>query len=107
MSRKNLILAAIFVVGFVLFMNVESQVKAAEEWFVLSQKAIKSADQGVDIKSEGRLLNKDIKQVKLSAEGADSSKCQPFHQAFKLRTSQGLCLNCPLHHYRKVRPVTL
>ena len=71
MSRKNLILAAIFVVGFVLFMNVESQVKAAEEWFVLGQKAIKSADQGVDIQSEGRVLSKDIKQVKLSAEGAD------------------------------------
>jgi hypothetical protein len=71
MNRKNLILAAIFVVGFVFFMNVESEVKAADEWFVLGQKAIKSVDQGVDIKSEGGFLKKDVKQVKLSVEGAD------------------------------------
>ncbi|MGO9017247.1 MAG: hypothetical protein ACLQVJ_02750 [Syntrophobacteraceae bacterium] len=71
MNRKNLILAAIFVVGFFFFMNVESQVKAADQWFVLGQKTIKSADQGVDIKSEGGFLNKNVKQVKLSVEGAD------------------------------------
>ena len=71
MNRKNLVLVAILVVGFVLLMNVESRVKAADEWFVLGQKTIKSADQGVDIQSEGGVANKDIKQVKLSAEGAD------------------------------------
>jgi hypothetical protein len=71
MKRKNLILAAIFVVGFLLIMNVEIRVQAADEWFVLGQSTIKSVDQGVDIKSEGGPLNKDIKQVKLSVEGAD------------------------------------
>jgi hypothetical protein len=71
MNRKSLILAAILVVWFVLIMNVETQVKAADEWFVLGQATIKSVDQGVDIKSEGGFLKKDVKQVKLSAEGAD------------------------------------
>ncbi|MGO9242602.1 MAG: hypothetical protein ACLQBJ_17500 [Bryobacteraceae bacterium] len=71
MNRKNLILTVIFVVGFVLLFSVESQVKAADKWFVLGQKTIKSADQGVDIKSEGGFFNKKLKQVKLSAEGAD------------------------------------
>ena len=71
MKRKNLILAIVFVVGSVLLMNVESRVQAAEEWFVLGQKTIKSVDQGVDIQSEGSFLQKDIKQTKLSVEGAD------------------------------------
>jgi hypothetical protein len=71
MKWKHLILAAIFVFGFVLIMNIGIQVKAADEWFVLGQKTIKSVDQGVDIKSEGGFAKKDVKQVKLSAEGAD------------------------------------
>jgi hypothetical protein len=71
MNRKNLILVIMFVVGFILTMNVGIQVNAADEWFVLGQKAIKSVDQGVEIKSEGGIGKKDVKQVKLSAEGAD------------------------------------
>ena len=71
MNRKNLILAAIFVVGFVLFANVESQVKAADEWFVLGEKTIKSVDPSMEIKSEGGRWAKDVKQTKISVEGAD------------------------------------
>ena len=44
---------------------------AADEWFVLGQTAIKSADPSVMIKSEGGRWDKDVKQVKLSVEGAD------------------------------------
>jgi hypothetical protein len=43
----------------------------ADEWFVLAEQPIKSADQGVEIKSEGGRWAKDIKQTKLSVEGAD------------------------------------
>ena len=71
MNRKNLILAAILVVGFVLFVNVESQVRAADEWFVLGEKTIKSADPSFEIKSEGGRWAKDVKQTKISVEGAD------------------------------------
>ena len=46
-------------------------VVAADEWFVLSETTIKSADQGVDIKSQGGRWDKDVKQVKLGVEGAD------------------------------------
>ena len=38
---------------------------------MLSQQTIKSADPSVEIKSEGNRWAKDVKQVKLSIEGAD------------------------------------
>ena len=43
----------------------------ADEWFVLSQKTIKAADPSTSIKSEGGRWEKDVKQVKISVEGAD------------------------------------
>src|SRR6478735_6001995 len=43
----------------------------ADQWFVLAQQSIKSVDPSVAIKSEGGRWHKDVKQVKLSAEGAD------------------------------------
>jgi len=46
--------------------------KAADDkWFVLGEQTIKSADPSVTIKSEGSRFDKDVKQVKLSVEGAD------------------------------------
>jgi hypothetical protein len=44
---------------------------AADQWFVLGQKTIKSADPSTEIKSEGGRWDKDVKQVKISVEGAD------------------------------------
>jgi hypothetical protein len=43
---------------------------AADQWFVLGQKTIKAADPSTEIKSEGGRWDKDVKQVKLSVEGA-------------------------------------
>jgi len=45
--------------------------RAAEEWFVLGEQQIKSVDPSVNINSEGNRWEKDVKWVKLSAEGAD------------------------------------
>jgi hypothetical protein len=45
--------------------------RAADEWFVLGEQTINSADPSVEIKSEGGRWQKDVKQVKLSVEGAD------------------------------------
>ena len=43
----------------------------ADEWFVMGSQTLKSADPSAEIKSEGGRLKKDVKQVKLSVEGAD------------------------------------
>jgi len=44
---------------------------AADEWFVLGEQTIKATDPSAQIKSAGNRWDKDVKQVKLSAEGAD------------------------------------
>lgn len=43
----------------------------ADEWFVMGEQTIKSADPSVEIKTQGNRWQKDVKQVKLSVEGAD------------------------------------
>ena len=72
MKTRIRTLMAVFVVTFVVLMfgavNVAS---AADEWFVLGQQTINSADPSVEIKSEGGRWKKDVKQVKISVEGAD------------------------------------
>ena len=45
--------------------------RAADEWFVMGEQSIKSADPSVEIKTQGGRWKKDVKQVKLSVEGAD------------------------------------
>jgi len=64
-------LATCLGVASVVLVGAVSSARAADEWFVLSQKAIKSADPSVEIKSEGGRWEKDVKQVKFSVEGAD------------------------------------
>ena len=71
MKIKTSILAASFVVASVILMSAVGIAKAADEWFVLGEQTIKSVDQGVEIKSQGSRWEKDVKQAKLSAEGAD------------------------------------
>jgi hypothetical protein len=44
---------------------------AKDEWFTLGEQSIKSADQGVSIKSQGGRWAKDVKQVRLGVDGAD------------------------------------
>ena len=65
-------LTAVFVVAFVVLMvGAVDSATAADEWFVLGQQTIKSADPSVEIKSAGGRSKKDVKQVKISVEGAD------------------------------------
>ena len=44
---------------------------ADDKWFVLGQTTLKATDPSASIKSEGSRWDKDVKQVKLSVEGAD------------------------------------
>ena len=71
MKIKIRTLMALFVVASVVLMGAVGSARAADEWFVLGEQTIKSADPSVKIKSEGNRWEKDVKQVKLSVEGAD------------------------------------
>ena len=64
-------LTAFFVVAAsaVLLGAVDSA--RADEWFVMGEQTINSTDPSVEIKTEGGRWEKDVKQVKLSVEGAD------------------------------------
>ena len=64
-------LVASFFVASVVLVGAVGSASAADEWFVLSEKAIKTADPSAEIKSEGGRWEKDVKQVKISVEGAD------------------------------------
>jgi len=44
---------------------------ADDKWFVLGQQTLKATDPSASIKSEGSRWDKDVKQVKVSVEGAD------------------------------------
>ena len=66
-SRASFIVA----LAFTLLLGVVSSVKAADEWIVMGEQALKSADASVEMKTEGNRWQKDVKQVRLSVEGAD------------------------------------
>ena len=45
---------------------------AKDEWFVLSEKVVKTMDPSTEIKAEaGKMWKEDIKKTKISVEGAD------------------------------------
>ena len=45
--------------------------RAADQWFVMGEQALNSADSSAEIKSQGGRWKKDVKQVRLAVEGAD------------------------------------
>jgi len=56
----------------VALMGVVSTAGAKDEWFVLSEQTIKATDPSVRITAEdGKWKKEDVKDVKLSVEGAD------------------------------------
>jgi hypothetical protein len=69
MNMRHLV--AILVGASVVVLGAVGGARAANEWFVLGEQAIKSADSSVEIKSQGGRREKDIKQMKISVEGAD------------------------------------
>jgi hypothetical protein len=70
-SHEGTIPVASLSVVSVVLMGAVASAHAADEWFVLSEKVLKTADPSVEIKSEGGRWAKDVKQVKLSVEGGD------------------------------------
>ena len=71
MKIKILTLMAPFAVASVVLMGAAGSARADDEWFVLSEQTINSADPSVEIKSEGGRWEKDVKQMKFSVDGAD------------------------------------
>ena len=65
-------LAAFFVVAAsAVLLGAVGTARAADQWFVMGEQTLKSADPSVEIKTQGGRWNKDVKKVKLSVEGAD------------------------------------
>jgi hypothetical protein len=62
---------ASLVVTSVALMGAAGSATAADEWFVLAQQPIKATDPSATITSKGGRWDKDVKQVKVSVEGAD------------------------------------
>ena len=58
--------------AFVVLMGGIGSARADEEWSVLGEKTISSADPSAEIKAEaGKWLKEDVKKTKISVEGAD------------------------------------
>ena len=68
--KINNLKAFCVVAASLLLMGAVSNTRA-DEWFVLAQQTLKSTDPSVEIKSQGDRWKKDVKQVKVSVEGAD------------------------------------
>ena len=71
MQSKQRMWVVSVVVAAVVLLGAGGRARAADEWFVLGEQTIKAVDQGVEIKSEGGRFHKDVKQMKLSVDGAD------------------------------------
>jgi hypothetical protein len=71
MQRKQQRFVVSVVVAAVVLSGAGGRASAADEWFVLGEQPLKAVDQGVEIKSQGGRMQKDVKQVKLSVDGAD------------------------------------
>ena len=65
-------LAAFFVVAAsAVLLGAVGTARAADQWFVMGEQALKSADSSAEIKTQGGRWKKDVKQVRLAVEGAD------------------------------------
>jgi hypothetical protein len=58
-------------VASVVLIGAAGSARAADEWYVLGEKTIKSGDPSTELKSKGDRWENDIKRIKLSVQGAD------------------------------------
>ena len=69
MKIHNLAAFCVAAASAVLLGAVDSA--RADEWFVMGEQTLNSADPSAEIQAQGNRWQKDVKQVKLSVEGAD------------------------------------
>ena len=70
MKTKRHASIAAFVIASAAFLGACSSYPD-DKWFVLGEQTLQSVNPSVEIRSEGDRWDKDVKQVKMSAEGAD------------------------------------
>ena len=70
-AYRRTVWASLVVASVALLGALGSAGAADDKWFVLGQTTIKATDPSASIKSEGSRWDKDVKQVKISVEGAD------------------------------------
>jgi len=70
-TKTKHVMASLVVASATFVGAVGAAAAAADQWFVLGQQTIRAADPSAEIKSTGGRWDKDVKDVKLSAEGAD------------------------------------
>jgi len=63
--------APFFVVAVFAVLLGAVSIARADQWFTLAEQTINATDPSAEIKSKGGRWKKDVKQVKLSVEGAD------------------------------------
>ena len=69
MKINNLAAFCVAAASAVLLGAVDSA--RADEWFVMGEQTLNSANPSAEIQAQGNRWQKDVKQVKLSVEGAD------------------------------------
>jgi len=60
--------AFIAVAAFAVLLGAVGSARAADQWFVMGEQTLNSADSSAEIKSQGGRWKKDVKQVRLSVE---------------------------------------
>ena len=70
-TNIQMLMASAVVASAAFIGNTGSALAAADKWFVMGQQTIQATDPSAEIKSTGSRWAKDVKEVKLSAEGAD------------------------------------
>ena len=69
MKINNMVAFCVAAASAVLLGAVDSA--RADEWFVMGEQTLNSANPSAEIQAQGNRWQKDVKQVKLSVEGAD------------------------------------
>ena len=64
-------LVACLGVASVVLMGAAGSARAADEWYVLGEKTLKSSDPSTELKSKGDRWENDIKRTKISVQGAE------------------------------------
>ncbi len=71
MNMKINNLTVFFVIAMSAVLLGTLNMAIADEWFVMGEQTLKSADPSAEIKTQGNRWQKKVKQVKLSVDGAD------------------------------------
>ena len=71
MSISSVAVKVGLVAAFLLWIGAPGAVRAEDQWTVMAEQTVKSADQGAEIKPSGGRRDRNVKAVKVSVDGAD------------------------------------